>query len=44
MAFVKYWNDMDDTFKNTEECNPYKERKIFIFLGSTFANTLSYDC
>ena len=35
---------MDDTFKNTEECNLYKERKIFIFLGNTSGITLSYDC
>ena len=24
-AFIKYSNDMDDVYKNIEECNPNKE-------------------
>ena len=29
-AFIEYLNDMDDIFKNIEEYNLNKERKIFI--------------
>ena len=27
-AFVEYSNDMDDIYKNIEECNPNREHKI----------------
>ena len=27
-AFIEYWNDLDDTYKNIEEYNPNKKRKI----------------
>ena len=29
-AFIEDSNDMDDVYKNIEECNSDKERKIFI--------------
>ena len=29
-AFIEYSNDMDDIYKNMEEYNPNKERKILI--------------
>ena len=29
-AFIKYSNDMDDIYKNIEECNPIKKQKVFI--------------
>ena len=29
-AFIKYSNDMDDIYKNIEECNPIKNQKVFI--------------
>ena len=31
-AFIKYSNDMDDIYKNIEERNPNKKRKILAFL------------
>ena len=31
-VFIEYSNDMDDIYKNIEEYNPNKERKIFIVL------------
>ena len=30
-AFIEYSNDMDDIYKNIEEYNPNKERKILTF-------------
>ena len=29
-AFIKYSNDLDDIYKNIEECNPIKKQKVFI--------------
>ena len=29
-AFIKYSNDMNDFYKNIEECTPNKKRKILI--------------
>ena len=29
-SFVEYSNDMDDNYKNIEEYNPDKERKVLI--------------
>ena len=29
-AFIKYSNDMDDIYKNIEDYNPHKKRKILI--------------
>ena len=35
-AFIKYLNDMQDVYKNIDECNVDKEKKILIiFLDST---------
>ena len=31
-AFIEYLNDMDETYKNIEEYNTNKKRKILIFL------------
>ena len=31
-AFIEYSNDMDDIYKNIEECNPNKKRKLLIAL------------
>ena len=31
-VFIEYSSDMDDIYKNIEEYNPNKERKIFIVL------------
>ena len=35
-AFIEYLNDMQDVYKNIDECNVDKEKKILIiFLDST---------
>ena len=31
-AFIEYWNDMDNVFKNIEEYNPNKKRKICLVI------------
>ena len=30
-AFMEYSNDMQDVYKNTEEYNPIKKRKVIVF-------------
>ena len=40
-AFIEYSNDMDDIYKNIEECNPNKKRKILIVLDDMIADMLS---
>ena len=40
-AFIKYSNDMDDIYKNIEEYNPIKKRKILIAFDDTIADMLS---
>ena len=40
-AFIEYSNDMDDIYKNIEECNLNKKRKILIVFDDLIADTLS---
>ena len=40
-AFIEYSDDMDDIYKNIEECNPNKKRKILIVFDDTIADMLS---
>ena len=40
-AFIGYSNDMDDIYKNIEEYNPYKKRKILIASGNMITDMLS---
>ena len=40
-AFTEYSNEMDDTYKNIQEYNPNKKRKISIFCDNMIANMLS---
>ena len=40
-AFVKYSNDMGDTYRNTEEYNPKNKRKILIVFNDMIADMLS---
>ena len=40
-AFIKYSNDMDDIYKNIEEYNPNKKRKILIIFDDMIADMLS---
>ena len=40
-AFIEYSSDMDDIYKNIEECNPNRKRKILIVFDDTISNMLS---
>ena len=40
-AFIEYSNDMDDIYKNIEECNPNKKQKILIVFDDMIADMLS---
>ena len=38
---IEYSNDMDDIYKNIEECNPNKKRKTLIIFDGMIADMLS---
>ena len=40
-AFIKYSNDMDDIYKNIEECNLNKKQKMLIVFDDMIADMLS---
>ena len=40
-AFIEYLNDMDNIYKNIEEYNPDKKRKILIVFDDMIADVLS---
>ena len=40
-AFIKYSNDMDNIYKNIEDYNPNKKRKILIVFDDMIADMLS---
>ena len=40
-AFIEYSNDMDDTYKNIEECNLNKKQKMLIVFDDMIADMLS---
>ena len=40
-GFIEYVNDMDDIYKNIEEYNPNKKRKIMIVFDDMIADMLS---
>ena len=40
-AFIEHSNDMNDIYKNIEEYNPNKKRKISIIFDDTIADMLS---
>ena len=40
-AFTEYSNDMDDIYKNIEEYNPDKKRKLLIVFDDMIADMLS---
>ena len=42
-AFIKYSNDMDDIYKNIEERNPNKKRKILAFFDDLMSDILSNE-
>ena len=39
-AFIEYSNELDDTYKNIEDYNPNKKRKILIIFDDMTANML----
>ena len=40
-AFIGYWNDMADIYKNNDKCNPNKKQKILIVFDDMIADMLS---
>ena len=40
-AFTEYSNDMQDVYKNIEECNLCKKRKIIIFFDDMIADMIN---
>ena len=42
-AFIKYSNDMDDIYKNIEERNPNKKRKILAVFDDLMSDILSNE-
>ena len=40
-AFIEYANDMDDIYKNIEECNPNEKRKILLVFNDMVADMLN---
>ena len=40
-SFIEYANDMDDVYKNIEEYNPKKTRKMFIVFDDVITNILN---
>ena len=40
-GFIEYSNDMDNIYKNIEECNPDKKRKILIVFDNMITDKLS---
>ena len=41
MAFIEYSNDMQDIYKNIEECNLCKKRKVLIVFVEMIADTIN---
>ena len=42
-CFIEYSNNMDDIYKNIEENNPNKKRKILVVFSDMIANKLSNE-
>ena len=40
-SFIEYANDMNDIYKNIEEYNPKKTRKMFIVFDDVITNMLN---
>ena len=40
-AFMEYSNDMQDVYKNTEDYNPGKKRKVLIFFDNMIADMIN---
>ena len=42
-AFMEYSNDMQDVYKNIEDYNPIKKRKVLIIFDDTIADMINYN-
>ena len=40
-AFIEYSNDMEDIYKNIEDCNPNKKRKIIVVFDCMIADMIN---
>ena len=40
-SFIEYWNDMEDIYRNIEEYNPVKERKLLFVFEDVIAGIIS---
>ena len=40
-AFIEYWNDMLDAYKNGEDYNPGKKRKVVIIFDDMIADLIN---
>ena len=40
-SFIEYSNNIQDVYKNKEECNPGKKRKLFIIFNDMIADMIS---
>ena len=40
-AFMEYSNDMQDVYKNIEDCNPIKKRKVLIVFDDMIADMIN---
>ena len=40
-AFIEYLNDMQDVYKNIEDCNPGKKRKLLIIFDDVIADMIN---
>ena len=40
-AFIEYWNDMLDAYKNGEDYNPDKKRKVVIIFDDMIADLIN---
>ena len=41
MNFIEYSNDIDNIYKNTEECNPNKKRKMLLVFDDMIVDMFS---
>ena len=40
-TFIEYYNTMDDVYKDIDECNPSRERKVLIVFDNMIADIIT---
>ena len=40
-TFIEYYNTMDDVYKDIDECNPSRERKVLIVFDNMIADIMT---